>query len=73
MARTPKVWTVKQAYAYADKNSIYKFLVKRNISVTPPIKKRGHRRPKQIRGRKKNKPLTIFVGGGSRSGNHHEA
>ena len=72
MAQTPKVWASKQAYAYAGKNSISKFLVKRKLPVPTPFKKRGRWRPKQMRGRKNNKPPTIYVYGYSGGGDHHK-
>ena len=54
MVRKPKVWTVKQACAYTGNNALSKYLIKRKIPVPPIIKKRGHGRPKQMRGRKKS-------------------
>ena len=72
MAWTQKVWTAKQAHAYAGKNAISKFLVKRKLPVLPPFKKRERGLPKQMRGRKKKQPLTTCVGGDRGSGEDHE-
>ena len=65
MERTPKVWTAKQAHVYSGKNTIPKFLVKRKLPVPPPTKKKGRGRPKQMSGRKKKNPPTIYVDGDS--------
>ena len=72
MSQTQKVWMKKQAHAYAGKNAISKFLVKRKLPVPPPINKRGRGQPKTMRSQKKKKPLTICAYRDSGSGYPHE-
>ena len=72
MAQTKKVWTVNHAHAYNGKSAISKFLVKRKVQVSPPIKKWGRRQTKKMRSHKNRKPTTICVDGDSGREDHHE-
>ena len=43
-------------------NAIFKFLVKRKLTVPPPIKKQGGGQPKQLCGRKKEEASNHICG-----------